>query len=187
MRSLQLKFSALVVTLLVVASVSLAWIATRHERAALESEVEKRGRAVAKNLAAAAKESLLSIGNGDFAPELTLEKLIEDVSEGEGITAVRLLGADGRIAASLDVDERETSGVLHPPRAGDAPDTLGVMRDGERLMVAAPIVFSGVLVGEAQVEFDLTILIDRIVRSNTEQLVAAAVAVVVFGVVATCA
>ncbi|MGE4607488.1 MAG: hypothetical protein AAEJ52_12175, partial [Myxococcota bacterium] len=61
MRSLQLKFSALVVMLLVVASVSLTWIATQHERAALESEVEKRGRAVAMNLAGAAKEPLLGV------------------------------------------------------------------------------------------------------------------------------
>ncbi len=184
MRSLQLKFSALVVTLLVVASVSLAWIATQHERTALVSEVEKRGRAVAMNLAGAAKESLLSIGDGDFAPELTLEKLIEDVSEGEGVTAVRLLGAEGRIAASLDAAERDTTGVFHAPHADEAPDTLQVTRDSERLMVVAPIFFSGVLVGEAQVEFDLTILIDRIVRSNTEQLSAAALAVVVFGVFA---
>ena len=57
LRSLQIKFSALVVTLLVVASVSLAVIATQHERSALEAEVEKRGRAVAKHLAGAAKFS----------------------------------------------------------------------------------------------------------------------------------
>ena len=56
MRSLQIKFSALVVTVLVVASVGLAVIATQHERGALEAEVEKRGRAVAKHLAGAAKE-----------------------------------------------------------------------------------------------------------------------------------
>jgi adenylate cyclase len=184
LRSLQLKFSALVVALLIVASVSLAWIATQHERTALVSEVEKRGRAVAMNLAGAAQESLLSVAHGDFAPELTLEKLIEDVSEGEGVTAVRLLGAEGRIVASLDASERETTGVLHPPQTGEPPDALQVTSDRERMMVAAPIVFSGVLVGEAQIELDLTLLIDRIVQSNTEQLSAAAIAVVVFGVFA---
>ncbi len=78
MRSLQIKFSALVVTLLVVASVSLAVIATQHERGALEAEVEKRGRAVAKHLAGAAKEALLSVEQGDFGHELTLEQLVED-------------------------------------------------------------------------------------------------------------
>ena len=36
MSSLQVKFSALVVSLLVAACVGLTWIATRHERSALE-------------------------------------------------------------------------------------------------------------------------------------------------------
>ncbi len=171
-------------TLLVVGSVSLAWIATQHERTALASEVEKRGRAVAMNLAGAAKEPLLSVARGELGPELTLEKLIEDVSDGEGVTAVRLLGPDGRIAASLDTDERESTGALHPPLPGEEPDALQVVRDSERLQVVAPIVFSGVRVGEAQVEFDLTVLIDPIVRSNTEQLGAAALAVIALGVFA---
>jgi class 3 adenylate cyclase len=48
----------------------------------------------------------------------------------------------------------------------------------------APIVYSGVRVGEAHVEFDLTVLVDPVVRSNTEQLAAAAIAVVLFGVLA---
>ena len=55
MSSLQVKFSALVVSLLVAACVGLTWIATRHERSALEAEVEKRGRALASSLAGAAK------------------------------------------------------------------------------------------------------------------------------------
>lgn len=184
MRSLQLKFSALVVTLLVVASVGLAVIATQHERSALEAEVEKRGLAVAASLAGAAKEPMLSVGRGDFAPELTLEHLIEEISSGEGIIAVRLLGPEGRIAASLDSIERETTGKLHPVPVDQEPDTPQVMRDGRFLMVAAPVVYSDVLLGEAQVEFDLRVLVDPIVRSNTRQLAAVAIAVVVLGVLA---
>jgi len=55
LRSLQVKFSILVVALLVLACGSLAGIATQHERRALESEIEKRARALAMNLAGAAK------------------------------------------------------------------------------------------------------------------------------------
>ena len=51
-------------------------------------------------------------------------------------------------------------------------------------MVAAPVFYSGVRVGEAHVEFDLTVLVDPVVRSNTQQLAAAAIAVVMFGVLA---
>ncbi len=67
MRSLQVKFSALVVALLVVACVSLALVATQHERGALESEGEKRGRALARSMAGAAKEPLLAADQGELA------------------------------------------------------------------------------------------------------------------------
>jgi len=184
LRSLQIKFSALVVTVLVVASVGLAVIATQHERGALEAEVEKRGRALAKHLAGAAKEPLLSVEQGDFGHELTLEQLVEDVGTGEGVVAARLLDREGRVAASLDPAERET--VLAPPvaTATATDDSLRVARDRERLLVTAPVVYSGVRVGEAQVEFDLTVLVDPVVRSSTEQLAATAIAVVMFGVLA---
>ncbi|MCH7645229.1 MAG: HAMP domain-containing protein [Myxococcales bacterium] len=184
MRSLQIKFSALVVTLLVVASVSLTVIATKHERGALEAEVEKRGRAVAKHLAGAAKEPLLSAEQGDFGHELTLEQLVEDVGTGEGVVTARLLDREGRVAASLDPAERD---AILLPQAGAATaenNALRVSRAGERLLVTAPIIYSGVRVGEAHVEFDLTVLVDPVVRSNTEQLAAAAIAVVLFGVLA---
>ena len=184
MRSLQLKFSALVVTLLVVASVSLTVIATQHERGALEAEVEKRGRAVAKHLAGAAKEPLLSVEQGDFGHELTLEQLVEDVGTGEGVVAVRLLDREGRVAASLDPTERDT---ILAPQAGAATaeeGSLRISRDGARLSVATPVFYSGVRVGEAHVEFDLTVLVDPVVRNSTEQLTAAAIAVVLFGVLA---
>jgi class 3 adenylate cyclase len=183
MRSLQIKFSALVVTLLVVASVGLTVIATQHERGALEAEVEKRGRAVAKHLAGAAKEPLLSVEQGDFGHELTLEQLVEDVGTGEGVVAARLLDREGRIAASLDQAERGE--VLAPGTRADAGDgSLQVFRDGASLLVAAPIFYSGVRVGEAHVEFDLTVLVEPVVQNSTEQLAAAAIAVVMFGVLA---
>jgi len=183
-RSLQVKFSALVVTLLITASVGLAWIATKHERSALGNEVEKRGRAVATHLASAAKEPLLSIEDGDFGPELTLEQLTEDVGTAEGVVAVRLLDREGRVAASLEPSERDSIRALQAASSENSQASLQVTRNESRLLVAAPIFFSKVLVGEAQVEFDLTVLVDPIVRSNTEQLAAAAIAVVVFGVLA---
>jgi adenylate cyclase len=180
--SLQLKFSALVAGLLVLASVSLALIATQHERAALEGEVEKRGRAVAENLAGAAKEPLLRVERGELASELTLERLIEDVSSVKGVVGVRLLGRGGRIAASLVPEERETRGVLRTVE--DTEAGVQVSRDEDILQVAAPVRMSGVFVGEAQIDLDLTVLVTPVVRSNTQQLTAVAVAVVFFGVLA---
>jgi class 3 adenylate cyclase len=186
-RSLQAKFIGLVISLLLTASISLAYIATQHERGALEAEVEKRGRAVAKHLAGAAKEPLLSMDQGNFEPELTLEQLIEDVGTGEGVVAARLLDREGRIAASLQPAERDAVVPLRAAPSDDpdgSDDPLWVTRSRTRLLVASPILYSGVLVGEAQVEFDLTVLVAPVVRSNTEQLATAAIAVVVIGVFA---
>jgi class 3 adenylate cyclase len=166
------------------ASVSLALIATQHERGALEGEVEKRGRAVAKHLAGAAKEPLLNVEHGDFEPELTLEQLIEDVGAGEGVVAARLLDREGRIAASLAPAERDSVVPLRAAPSDDSDEPLWVTRSESRLLIAAPILYSDVLVGEAQVEFDLTVLVDPVVRSNTTQLATAAVAVVLIGVFA---
>ena len=53
-----------------------------------------------------------------------------------------------------------------------------------QLSIAAPIFYSGVRIGEAQLVLDLSVLVDPIVRSNTQQLAAVAVTVVVLGVAA---
>jgi adenylate cyclase len=182
--SLQVKFSALVVTLLVVACTGLAFIATQHERRALEAEVEKRGRALVSNLAGAAKEPLLAVDQGDFDRELLLERLIREVGDSEGVVAVRLLDRDGRVVASLDPEERGGEGASlagHPEALDDA---AWIGRDAAELRVAAPVYYSDVLVGEAQVAFDLRVLVDPVVRSTRRQLAAVAALVLVLGVLA---
>jgi class 3 adenylate cyclase len=183
LRSLQVKFSALVVALLVTACVGLAVLATRHERRALEAEVEKRGRTLASNLAGAAKEPLLLEAGRAFSPELSLDKLIQGVAGREGVVAVRLLDRDGRVLASSDPSlrgQQRESLVGHP----QAADGIWVGRDGTRLEVAAPVRYSDVLVGEAQIELDLRVLVDPVVAGNAQQLAAVAVVVVVVGVFA---
>ncbi|MGH7337035.1 MAG: HAMP domain-containing protein, partial [Myxococcota bacterium] len=164
------------------ACVGLAVLATRHERHALEAEVEKRGRALASNLAGAAKEPLLEAG-GAFSPELSLDKLIQGVGDHEGVVAVRLLDRDGHVLASTDPGQRgqrRESLAGHP----QAADGVWTGRDGTRLQVAAPVIFKDVLIGEAQVELDVRLLVDPVVASNAQQLAAVAVVVVVVGVLA---
>ena len=182
MRSLQVKFSALVVALLIVACVSLALVATQHERGALEAEVEKRGRALAGSLAGAAEEPLLDVVQGEFADELTLERLVEEVGLGNGVVAARLLGPDGRVVASLDAGERGSPGRLAQLQGSDW-DTA-VERVGRRLLIATPVFYSRVHVGEAQVELDLRLLVDPVVERTTRQLTAIALTLICFGVVA---
>jgi len=184
LRSLQVKFSALVVSLLVLACVGLAFLATHHERAALESEVEKRARALALNLAGAAKEPLLDVGEGDFDRELSIESLIHETGEAEGVVAVRILRRDGTIAASLAAQERGQQGIKYADPAEGHPGGPWVGRDGSLLVVAVPVRYSDVWVGETQLEMDLRVLVDPVVRSNAQQLGIVAVLVVVVGVLA---
>ena len=171
------------VSLLVVACVSLALIATQHERTALEAEVEKTGRALVANLAGAAKEPMLEVEQGTFTGELTLDRLIEEVSASPGVVAVRLYGREGRLAASVDPGERQAEAAAQPQASGAVG--ISVTRQPPRqLSIAAPIFYSGVRIGEAQLVLDLSVLVDPIVRSNTQQLAAVAVTVVVLGVAA---
>jgi class 3 adenylate cyclase len=182
-RSLRVKFSALVVTLLVLASGMLTWIATQHERQALEAEIENRARMLATYLAGTASDSLLGAGKGDFDQELTLDLLVRKVGTGKGVAAARLLDRDGRIVASILKGERGDAGV---PLTGpeDPPAAVRSVRRDSLLLVATPIHYSDVLVGEAQVVLDLTILVEPLVRSNTRQLAAVAGAVLLVGVCA---
>jgi class 3 adenylate cyclase len=158
------KFSALIASALAIACLSLALVATQHERRALESEVRERGEALVASLAGAAEEPLLGVEQGSFDDELVLERLIQEASSGDGVAGVRLLDRDGGVIASLGSAER--------------PAIPGL------LTVGAPILYSGVRVGEAQVDLDLRALVDPVVRSNTRQLASIAAIVLLLGVVA---
>ena len=188
LRSLQIKFSSLVVSLLVVACVGLAVIATQHERRALEAEVEKTGRALITNLAGAAKEPLLEVEQGAFDGELTPRPPDRgDGRRARGWSRCACSGArDGSpprsIRPSVRPERRRAADTAQPTAANEisvrrrgsaAPDLRGPDLLQRRARSAKP-----------QVELDLSVLVDPIVRSNTQQLAAAAVTVIVFGVVA---
>ena len=171
MRSLQVKFSALVVALLVVASAGLTWLATRHERAALEAEVRKRGVALVTNLAGNAKVPWLE------NDELALGTLVQQAGSEPGVVEARLLDAEGEVVASLE-----------PSEDGGAAEVLGARqrvvsrRRGSRLQLAAPVVYSDVLLGEAWIALDLAVLVEPVVAESQRLLTALAAAVLLLGV-----
>lgn len=177
-RSLQVKFSALVVSLLVVACVGLAWMATRHERGALRDEVRKRAVSLAANLADDAKFPLLE------QDDLALSVLVQHAAADSGVTAARVLGPDGLVVASLEDEERASPGeVLTRGRESGLDGPLTVRR-GTTLLVAVPMVYRDLQVGEAQVELDLEQIVEPVVAESQRQLTAVAVAFVVLGVAA---
>jgi class 3 adenylate cyclase len=182
--SLQVKFSIVVIALVAVACVSLAFIGTQHERHALETEVRKRGATLTSNLAGAAKDPLLAIEQGDFGGELALERLVDEVGELEGVGGARLLNREGRVVASAASAERNNPGQQRTGKVESDDEGPVVARRGALLEFAAPVLYSGVRIGEAQIEFDLRVLVDPVVRSNRRQLTAAAIALLALGVFA---
>jgi adenylate cyclase len=177
LRSLQVKFSALLVTLLVVACVSLAWLATRHEEGALLGEVQNRGQALARALAGSVKEALV------VEDELTVGGWVKQLGEEPGVAAARVLDAGGRVVAALA--DTEVGRVVEPSASPSTGGRVGnVMRLGDqRLRVTRPIFYRDLVVGEAQVELDLSLLVAPKVRDARNQLALAAVGVAVLGVV----
>jgi adenylate cyclase len=172
-RSLQLKFSALVVTVLVVACVGLAWVATQHERRALEGAGGTHGRALAQNLAEDAKEALLA------RDTLRLDVLIAHTGEERGMVAARLLDHDGEVVSSLVESER---GESRTPAAADEGLKVVSERRGQHLLISAPVNYSGVRVGGSEIVLDLDVLVEPIVKETQRQLGALAVGVIALGV-----
>lgn len=179
--SLQLKFSGLLVGLLVAACVGLALLATRHERGALEREVAKRGHDLAAHLAGAAKEPLLAVEQGEFGPELQLERLVGEAGALEGVSAARVLDRHGRVLVSFAKSQKAGSAA---PSDVERPlrDPLRVVDRARTLSVSAPISYSDVHLGEVRLDFDLRLLVEPVVRSSSRQLALAAVLVVAVGV-----
>jgi class 3 adenylate cyclase len=178
LRSLQVKFSALIVTLLVVACVALAWLSTQHEERALEAEVARRAQALARALAGTVKEPLV------VRDDLTVGTRVNQLGTEPGVAAARVIDADGSVMAALADSEVGESRILLSGR-GVAPATASLLRrTGTRVLVATPIYYSDLLVGEAQVELDLGVLVVPKVQEGARQLAAVAVAVAVLGVVA---
>jgi class 3 adenylate cyclase len=171
-RSLQFKFSILVVGLLVLGSIVLTMLATRHERRALETEIERFGVALARNLAGDAKIALLE------NDQLALDTLVETTGAEKGVVAARLLDRSGLVVGSLDDAER---GLQLVSLTGGNTSVRSERRE-PRLLIAASVVYSDVVVGEAQVELDLRRLIEPVVRETQIQLGAVAIAVMGLGV-----
>lgn len=152
----------------------LAWLATQHESRALVVEVGQRGRALARSLSGSAAEPLLA---GD---DLRLEAIVQEFGDEAGVVGVRILSREGAVQASLGEEERGRPGR---PIARTSADPV-VVREGERLLVGASVVYSDVRVGEAQVELDLDVLVAPVVAETARQLAAVALGVVVLGVAA---
>jgi class 3 adenylate cyclase len=102
----------------------------------------------------------------------------------EGLVAARLVkfeaSEDGEITetivASLNPQEQGKGGPFSLGSPEEPGQTV-TERRGSHLVVAAPVLYTGVQIGEAQIELDLGILVEPVVKESQWQLLLLAVAV----------
>jgi class 3 adenylate cyclase len=191
-RSLRLKFSALVATLLIAASIGLTWIATWRMRAALEDEWRGYGATLATNLAGDAKIPLLEgdeLSMGALVQQVR-EALVQQVGEREGLVAARLVQRERsdsgeiveKIVASLDSEELDEEMDLLAWKSAEEPSQTVIERRGGHLLVATRVIYSGQWLGEARIELDLGVLVEPVVARTQRLFLVLAFAVVLLGI-----
>src|SRR5215831_16486324 len=112
--SLKAKLSLLITAVLVLAIVLVVIVLQRQQQESLTAEMTKRGRAIAENLAAGAKTSLLQ------RDDLTLTVLVKDAMKDGDIRYIIIADENGQIRAHSDLnkigDQVERPAPLAPAR-----------------------------------------------------------------------
>jgi len=135
-------------------------------------------------LADSAWEPLSEIYLGNLADELALEPLVGVFGDRDDVSGARLLNREGRVVAALASAERNSK-VRQRTGTDPAEDGEQVCpQRGSLFECAAPVIQQGVRVGEAQIEFDLRVLVDPVIRKYRNQIFAAALALLALGVFA---
>src|SRR5499433_2288926 len=139
-QSLKAKLSLLITAVLVLVVIVLL----RQQQSSLTVEMTKRGRAIAENLAAGAKTSLLQ------RDDLTLAVLVKDAMKDSDITYVVITDENGQIRAHSDLNKIGET-IERPAPLAPASDEITVTSyrspRGGIIDFAVPLTFSRVRLG----------------------------------------
>ena len=177
--SLKIKLTLLITTLLVVTVVLVSVFLVRQEQESLTSEMSKRGRTIARDLANASKNAIVS--NDD----LTLSLLVQDAMKDPDVVYVIFTDADGKVVAHPDLSQigqrvQRPEGL--PMAVGDTVVTPYVdPKHGKVTDFAVPLVFSKVAVGSLYLGFSRK-PIDLAVAAARNSTIVISAAMVVVGV-----
>jgi len=179
LQSFQVKFTALLVALLITACVGLVLVATKNERAALEAEAIERGHNLARSLAMAARRPLAAAGTRGERP--ALDAILREISTSRGLVAAQVRDGANEVVAGVS---NATAG--ESPDGQETPDaTPGRSGQAGRVLVStAPIIDAGVRIGTARIVLDGQALVDSVVSRSTRQLSLLAASLVGVGIVA---
>jgi len=148
--SLKAKLSLLITAVLVLAIVLVVIVLLRQQQESLTAEMTKRGRAIAENLAAGAKTSLLQ------RDDLTLTVLVKDAMKDGDIRYIIIADENGQIRAHSDLnkigDQVERPAPLAPARDELTVTSYRSSRGGI-IDFAVPLTFSRVRLGALYLGF----------------------------------
>ena len=181
MRALQVKFSALLLAILVAVCASLVLVATENERAALEAEAIERGQSLARSLATTAQPPLQDAARRNETPEL--DAILREVARSRGLLEADVRDDSNEVIAA--VSNRQTQGPGESPGSADTPraESGRGAHSGHPLVSTAPILDAGVRVGTARVVLDGQELVGSVVSRSTRELAILAASLISVGIV----
>ena len=177
--SLKLKLTLLITTLLVVTVVAVSVFLIRQQQDRLTAEMTKRGLTIARGLANASRNPLLS--NDD----LTLSLLVQDGMRDPDVVYVVFVDADGKIVAHPDL-MKIGDRFERPTGLRLAADDLAVQpyvdpQKGRLLDFAVPLRFSNVLVGSLYLGFSQRSIEQAVATARNKTMLISSI-MVLFGI-----
>jgi adenylate cyclase len=149
--SLKAKLSLLMTAVLMLAILLVAFFLLRQQQQSLTVEMTKRGLAIAQNLAAGAKTSLLQ------RDDLSLNVLVKDAMKDSDLAYVIITDEKGRVRAHSDVGRTgeivERLAPLAPARDQLVVTTYRSLARGGIIDFAVPLTFSRVRLGALYLGF----------------------------------
>jgi adenylate cyclase len=175
--SLKLKLTLLITTLLVLTVLLVSVFLLRQEQENLTAEMTKRGLTIARDLANAAKNPMLS--NDD----LTMSLLVQDAMKDPDVTYVIFADPDNKVVAHPDLGQigrRVDRAPGLPLAAGDTQVTqYEDPRQGTVIDFAVPLEFSQVRVGSLYLGFSRRAIDQAVADARNSTALISAVMVVI--------
>ena len=175
--SLKFKLSLLITSLLVLTVVLVSVFLLRQQQTSLTAEMTKRGLTIAQNLAASAKNPLLT------NDELTLSLLVRDAMKDPDVAYVAIADHDGKIVAHWDLTlvgkPLDRPAGLRPLADELLVQAYATPKEGRLIDFAVPLVFSSVRVGALYLGFSQKSIEEALARTRNQTILISVVMVLI--------
>jgi len=176
---LKLKLSLIVTVLLTLTVILVSAMLLRQQQKTLTAEMVKRGLTIAQNLAASAKQSLVS------DDDLTLNLLVKDAMKDPDVAYVAITDEKGKALAHSDVGlvghRLERAAPLAPLGNELLVQTYEVAGTGELIDFSLPLTFRNIRVGALYLGFSQRPIAAALARARNNAILIS-VAMVLLGI-----